>query len=144
MPATASHLSDVFLRNLRNPQKTKYADGGGLFLYISLAGGNLWRLAYRFGGKQKLLSFGAYPEVGLKRARQLRDEARERLAAGIDPGLHKKAVQDAAETENRNVFEVLAREWFAKNCERWAKSNSDKIIARLENDLFPFIEVAAR
>jgi integrase len=69
----------------------------------------------------------------------LRDEARERLAAGIDPGLHKKAVQDAAETENRNVFEVLAREWFAKNCERWAKSNSDKIIARLENDLFPFI-----
>jgi len=59
-----------------------FSIGGGLFLFISPAGGKLWRLAYRFGGKQKLLSFGSYPEVSLKRARTLRDEAREQIAAG--------------------------------------------------------------
>jgi len=139
MSVNRSGLSDVFLRTLKNPQKKKYTDGGGLFLFVSPAGGKLWRMAYRFGGKQKLLSFGSYPEVSLKRARTLRDEARERIAAGIDPGLHKKAVKEADETQNRDSFEVLAREWFESNCERWAKSNSDKIIARLENDLFPFI-----
>jgi hypothetical protein len=89
MSVNRSGLSDVFLRTLKNPQKKKYTDGGGLFLFVSPAGGKLWRMAYRFGGKQKLLSFGSYPEVSLKRARTLRDEARERIAAIYAIGVEK-------------------------------------------------------
>ena len=140
MSATSPGLSDVFLKKLKSnsPQK-RFSDGGGLFIQLSPNGAKLWRMAYRFGGKQKLLSFGAYPAVSLKRARQLRDEAKEQLAAGIDPGVHKKAVKAATEVKYQNSFEVVGREWFEKNTNRWAQSNSSKVIARLENDLFPFI-----
>ena len=140
MPVTSPGLSDVFLKKIKSnsPQK-RFSDGGGLFVQLSPNGTLLWRMAYRFGGKQKLLSFGAYPAVSLKRARQLRDEAKGQLAAGIDPGVHKKAVKAATEVKYQNSFEVVAREWFEKNTNRWAQSNSSKVIARLENDLFPFI-----
>ncbi|MDL2259449.1 tyrosine-type recombinase/integrase [Deltaproteobacteria bacterium OttesenSCG-928-K17] len=140
MPVANSGLSDVFLKKIKSdsPQK-RFSDGGGLFIQLSPNGAKLWRMAYRFGGKQKLLSFGAYPAVSLKRARQLRDEAKELLAAGIDPGVHKKALKAATELKYQNSFEVVAREWFEKNTHRWALSNSSKVIARLENDLFPLI-----
>ena len=137
MPKSNSGLNDTFLRNLKSQEQTKFSDGGGLFIHLSPNGTKLWRMAYRFGGKQKLLSFGAYPAVSLKRARQLRDEAKEQLAAGIDPGAHKKAVKEAAAAVNKSSFEVVAREWFEKNSPKWALSNSSRIIARLENDLFP-------
>ena len=140
MPAISPGLSDVFLKKIKNTSSQKrFSDGGGLFIQVSPNGTKLWRMAYRFGGKQKLLSFGAYPAVSLKRARQLRDEAKEQLAAGIDPGVHKKALKAATELKHQNSFEVVAREWFEKNTNRWAQSNSSKVIARLENDLFPFI-----
>jgi len=71
-------LTDVFLRKLKPTGKVqKHSDGGGLFLHIAPAGGKLWRMAYRYDGKQKTLSFGAYPAVSLKDARQKRDEAKE-------------------------------------------------------------------
>ena len=103
-------LNDTFLKNLKDSDRKKYFDGGGLYIYFIKTGSKLWRMAYRFGGKEKTLSFGAYPAVSLKRARQLRDEAKEQLAAGIDPGQHKKAVKEAAETKNSASFEIVARE----------------------------------
>ncbi len=132
-------LNDTFLKNLKDSDQKKHFDGGGLYIYFTKTGSKLWRMAYRFGGKEKTLSFGAYPAVSLKRARQLRDEAKEQLAAGIDPGQHKKAVKEAAEAKNGASFEIVAREWFKRNEPKWAKSNSEKIIARLQNDLFPYI-----
>lgn len=96
-------------------------------------------MAYRFGGKQKLLSFGSYPAVNLKRARELREKAKELLAAGIDPGQHKKAVKEAQKSASKSTFEVVAREWFASRSTRWSESNSSRIIARLERDVFPAI-----
>lgn len=102
-------------------------------------GSKLWRMSYRFGGKEKTLSFGAYPAVSLKKARQLRDETKELFADGVDPGTHKKAVQAANEHQHQNTFEVVAREWFEKMSIHWAPSNSKKILARLKNDLFPHI-----
>jgi integrase len=96
-------------------------------------------MGYRFDGKQKTLSFGAYPAVPLKDARQRREEAKELLAKGIDPAAHKQAVKAAVKAETENTFEIVAREWFATHKASWAPNHSDKIIARLENNLFPLI-----
>lgn len=79
-------LSDVTLRRVKATDKPqKFADGGGLYLYVAPTGGKLWRMDYRFEGKRKTLSFGAYPAVGLKDARARREEAKGQIAAGIDP-----------------------------------------------------------
>ena len=83
-------LSDAAVRNAKaNGKVQKLSDGGGLYLHVTATGSKLWRMAYRFEGKQKLLSFGAYPAVSLKDARHRRDDARESLAKGIDPGAEK-------------------------------------------------------
>jgi integrase len=133
-------LTNTAIRNTKPAEKPlKLFDGGGLFLYVAPTGGKWWRLKYRFGGKEKLLSFGTYPEISLAEARDKRDQARKLLANDIDPGEHRKA-QKAAQTSNDgNSFEVIAREWFGKFSPYWVASHSDKIIRRLERDVFPWI-----
>ena len=133
-------LTDTAVRNAKPGDKpVKMFDERGLFLIVTPAGGKWWRLRYSFDGKEKLLSLGVYPDVSLKDARDRRDEARKLLANGIDPGENRK-VQKAAKVERAaNSFEVIAREWFAKNRETWAASHADKIIKRLENDVFPWL-----
>jgi len=133
-------LTDTAVRNAKPGGKpVKMFDERGLFLIVTPAGGKWWRLRYRFDGKEKLLSLGVYPDVGLKNARDRRDEARKLLANAIDPGENRK-VQKAARVErSANSFEVVAREWFAKNRETWAASHADKLIRRLENDVFPWL-----
>ena len=73
------------------------ADEKGMFLYVTPTGGKLWRLKYRFDGKEKLLSLGAYPDVSLKEARAGRDEARKLHAGKIDPSENRK-VQKSCES----------------------------------------------
>jgi integrase len=133
-------LTSTAIRNAKPGEKPiKLFDGGGLFLLVVPAGGKWWRLKYRFGGKEKLLSLGTYPEVSLSDAREKRDQARKLLATDIDPGENRKA-HKAAQTDNdANSFEVIAREWFGKFSPNWAASHSDKIIRRLERDVFPWI-----
>lgn len=111
----------------------------GLFLLITPAGGKLWRQRFRFGGKEKLLAFGGYPDLGLKEARQKRDEARKLLANGIDPGENRKAQKAAKEVRDANSFEVIAREWFAKFSASWNENHGNRIIRRLERDIFPWL-----
>lgn len=133
-------LTDVAIRNAKPAEKPiKMTDGGGLYLLLNPNGSRWWRLDYRFGGKRKTLSMGVYPEVGLKNARERRDAARKLLANQIDPGEHRKAVKSATVEHTTNSFEVVAREWFAKNRDTWVPSHADKIIARLENDVFPWL-----
>ena len=117
----------------------KLSDEKGLFLFVTPAGGKLWRLKYRFNSKEKLLAFGAYPDVRLARAREKRDEARRLLAEGIDPGENRKIQKAATVERSANSFEVVAREWFAKFKPGWAPTHSEKIIKRLENDVFPWL-----
>jgi integrase len=101
-------LTDTLLRSVKATGKAqKLSDGGGLFLYLSPAGGKLWRMAYSFDGKQKLLSFGAYPAVSLKDARQKREEAKAQLAKGIDPGVEKKRAK-----AERYTFEAAGERWY--------------------------------
>ena len=114
-------------------------DGGGLYLEISPAGGKLWRLKYRFNGKEKRLALGIYPDVSLARAREKRHEARSLLADGNDPSENRKAQKAARADRAANSFEVVAREWFAKFKPNWVAAHSDKVIRRLERDMFPWI-----
>jgi len=132
-------LNDTKIRSIRLPEKpVKLFDGDGLFLFVTLQGSKLWRLKYRHEGKEKLLSLGKYPEVGLAEARQKKEEARKLLAAGIDPGAVKKAQKQAA-TEETETFEVIAHEWHTKFSHTWAKTHADGIMSRLERDIFPWI-----
>ena len=133
-------LTTVAIKNAKASDKPlKLFDGGGLFLLISPAGGKWWRLKYRFDGKEKSLSFGVFPDVGLKDARELRDAARKRLAAGIDPSEHCKAVKAARTEKSANSFEVIAREWIARQMPTWAETHASKVAARLEKDVYPWI-----
>ncbi len=133
-------LTDTAIKNVRPGAKPlKLTDEKGMFLLVSPAGGKWWRLKYRFGGKEKLLSIGTYPEVSLKDARQRRDDARKLLADGVDPGENRKAAKAAQTERAANSFEVIAREWFAKHAPNWAESHASKIIQRLEKNVFPWI-----
>ncbi|RRA23361.1 DUF4102 domain-containing protein [Burkholderia cepacia] len=133
-------LTDAEIRNAPAREKPyRLTDGSGMYLEVSPAGGKYWRFKYRFAGKEKRLALGVYPEVTGKEARLRRDEARRLLANGIDPGIERK-VQKAATVERAaNSFEAVAREWFARQSPGWAKSHADKIIARLEKDVFPWL-----
>src|SRR5574343_322049 len=89
---TPMPLTDTAIRNAKPGEKPyKLSDEKGLFLLINPNGSKWWRLKFRVGGKEKLLSFGTYPEVGLKEARIKRDDARKLLADGVDPGETRKA-----------------------------------------------------
>lgn len=133
-------LTNTAIRNAKPSEKPiKLFDGGGLFLLITSGGGKLWRLKYRYGGKEKLISLGSYPEVALSDAREKREQAKKLLAADIDPSEQRKAVKTSKIGDSANSFEVVAREWFGKFAPNWAASHADKIIRRLERDIFPWL-----
>jgi len=133
-------LTDVTIRKAKPTDKTqRLFDGGGMYLEVSPAGGKWWRLKYRFGGKEKRLSLGTYPDTGLADAREKRDAARKLLAAGVDPGEQRKAVKAAGEERASNSFEVVAREWHAKQSATWVELHASRIMLRLENDVFPWL-----
>ena len=110
-----------------------------MYLEISPTGGKWWRLKYRFDGKEKRLSLGVYPDVSLKDARERRDDARKLLANEIDPSENRKAAKAAKVERAANSFEVVAREWYAKHSPSWSPNHGDRIIRRLERDIFPWI-----
>ncbi len=133
-------LTDTAIRNAKAADKPiKLFDGGGLFLHITPAGQRYWRLKYRFAGKEKLLAIGVYPEVGLKEARDRREEAKRLLGEGVDPSVERKVRKVATVERAANSFEAVAREWHAKYAPGWSESNAKKVLARLENDVFPWL-----
>lgn len=133
-------LSDTAIRNAKPVDKPrKLADGGGLYIEVAPSGGKWWRFKYRFEGKEKRLSLGVYPDVGLKDAREKHAEARKLLAAGVDPSANKKAAKAAQGERAANSFEIVAREWFDKHAPNWKENHSSKIIRRLEVDIFPWL-----
>jgi integrase len=133
-------LTDTAIRTAKPSVKPqRLFDGGGMYLEVSPAGGKWWRLKYRFGGKEKRLSLGTYPDTGLKDARDKRDAARKLLAAGVDPGEHRKAAKAAGEENAANGLEVVAREWHAKQSATWVELHASRIMLRLQNDIFPWL-----
>lgn len=131
-------LTDIQCRNAKpkaDGSPAKFADGGGLFLAVTPAGGKYWRMNYRFEGKQKLLSVGEYPDVTLADARALRSANRKILDAGKDPALHKAE----AATGGPDAFETVAREWLEAQKPSWVPEHYQRVVGRFENDVFPTI-----
>ncbi|MEO8064747.1 MAG: integrase arm-type DNA-binding domain-containing protein [Pseudomonadota bacterium] len=125
-------LTDTQLRAAKPGERPrKLADQDGLYLQIDPSGGRYWRFNYRYGGKQKTLALGVYPDVSLANARMRLAEAREQLANDTDPSAEKQAASKS--------FEAVAREWHA----RWAMNRHAQyahyVLKRLAEDVFPAI-----
>jgi integrase len=135
-------LTDVKVRNAKAEAKqVKLSDAGGMYLLVTPQGGKCWRLKYRFGGKEKVLALGTYPEVSLLEAREKREAARKQLAKGIDPGEARKAEKRAGQDKAANSFEAVAREWHSRQKSVWSEGHAERTLQRLEGDIFPCIGV---
>ncbi|MGF6937859.1 integrase [Paraburkholderia sp. UCT70] len=133
-------LTDIAVRSAA-PRERAYrlTDGGGMYLEIAPSGGKYWRLKYRFGGRERRLALGVYPDVSLAAARRKRSAAREQLAAGIDPSDVKKADKRAARLNANNSFEGVARDWLEERKSVVQIGQHEKTLARLQNDVFPWL-----
>jgi integrase len=138
MPKRILPLSDLQVKNAKPKDKDyKLSDGHGLHLLVTPTGGKLWRFQYRYTGKQKLLSLGAYPSISLANARQRREDARKLIANGVDPSEVRKAQKAATVADSENSFEVVAREWHIKYSDTWSSCHAETTIGRLKLDVFP-------
>jgi integrase len=135
-------LSDASIRRLEfdaesNKSQEKWFDAGGLFLLVTKGGSRLWRLKYRFGGKEKLLALGPYPKVSLKQARDARDLAKALLRDGKDPSVHRLEVRDAEKERAANTFEAIALEWHGVKKASWTKVHAADVLSTLKYMVFP-------
>lgn len=117
----------------------KLADGAGLYLEVVPSGSRYWRMKYRFNGKEKRLAFGVYPAVSLAQARALRDEAKKKLAEGIDPSFAKKEEKLVRDVQLNNTFQAVALEWHGTKVNRWSEGYASDIIEAFNKDIFPYI-----
>ena len=135
-------LTDTTIRNAKPKDRLyKLYDGKGLFLEVTPKGGKRWRFRYRRPGlgKENLLSLGLYPDVPLKEAREKRDHSRAILTAGQDPGEVRREAREQAERQAADSFEAIAREWFTTHLALKSPAHKDKVIRRLEREVFPYI-----
>jgi integrase len=115
-------LTDTAVKNLKTTKPRKVSDAGGLYLEVTATGSKLWRVAYRFLGKQRTVYIkGAYPAVTLAAARTVRDSAKALLAKGIDPGIHKREI--IREASAKLSFAVLANKWFEEKIKKEGKAD---------------------
>lgn len=127
----------------REKDGPKLWDGAGLYMELHKNGSKYWRFKYRvkFEGnlREKRLSFGVFPQISLKEAREKRDEARRLIDEGKDPSLEKKRAKALSQRDNANTFEKVARDWFENRKDRWKPRYAGEVIKRLETDIFPEI-----
>jgi hypothetical protein len=131
-------LTDSACRKAKSAETDyKLSDANGLFLLVRKNGSKLWRLKYRFADKEKLLSFGAYPEISLAAAREKRASARALLEQGVDPSIAKK--QRKAETVNASLdsFKRVAEVWHAQKAKTLTERYARHVMDRLTNHVFP-------
>lgn len=131
-------LTDTQARKA-SPRERDYrlADAHGLSLLVRASGSKLWQHRYRVGGKQRTSSYGPYPEVSLKQAREARDATRALLRAGRDPSIEKRKSRAAEIAGSEHDFESLAREWHELQSDRWAEVHAADVLRSLERDVFP-------
>ena len=117
----------------------RLADEKGMYLEVMASGSKYWRLKYRYQGKEKRLALGVYPETPLAAARKARDEARDQLAEGQDPGQLKKDAKTAREQVADTKFEAVSRAWWVQWRHTRTERHAGYVIRRLETDVFPAI-----
>ncbi|MDR3388917.1 MAG: integrase arm-type DNA-binding domain-containing protein [Rudaea sp.] len=138
MPKLAKPLSETQVRNAKARDKTyKLFDGGGLYVEVPTVGSKRWRFKYSFEGREKLLSFGTYPDVSLSDARENRDDARKLVRNGQDPSALRKAAKPQAIASR--TFQSIAEEWLEKKRLSWSEKHVKKVRTSLERDAFPAI-----
>jgi integrase len=133
-------LTDVEIRRAKAKEKAyRMSDGGSLYLWVTPAGGKLWRWAYTHEGKEKLMAFGKYPDVPLALARERHAEARRLLAIGLDPMVQRKAAKNAEKIAAENSFETIAKLWF----DHWRAEKSaqhvDATRRRMDANILPLL-----
>lgn len=141
MPKQASQKPETTYRTAK-PKDAVYriSDGQGFYMQISPDGEKRWRFQYtRPTGGRNTLGLGDYPSVALVTARERRDEARRLLAEGIDPGEHRKITKAMQKNRAANSFEFVALEWYAKFSVNWVDAHGERIIRRLEREVFPWL-----
>jgi integrase len=134
-------LTDTAVRQYKHsgkPAGDKHSDSGGLYLLVKAAG-KYWRMDYRYADKRKTLALGVYPAVSLAKARKRRDEARELLADGQDPGVTKRQAKIARATAAVNTFEAVALQWLEKTAARRKPATQERARAWLRHDVLPYI-----
>jgi integrase len=134
-------LTDAKCKNASSHGKTirKLADGGGLYLWVYADGRKYWRLRYWLCDKEKSLSLGVYPSVGLKAARTKRDAERKHLDNKLDPSAERKADKLRAKIALANSFEAVADEWYGKQAHIWVASHALDVRRRLDKNVYPFL-----
>ncbi len=131
-------LTDLKCRKATAPEKpVKLADSLGLFLYVTPTGLKSWRMKYRFADREKLLTFGTYPEVSLTEARDRRDAARRRIRDGVDPGLEKRKRRAEDRTSADASLKAITLRWHKKHEAGWSPRYARQILQRFEKDVFP-------
>jgi integrase len=131
-------LSDIQLRALKPSQTPQRVfDGDGLYVEVRPNGAKWWRFKYRFEEKEKLISFGTYPDVPLSLARKRRAEARQLVAAGVDPSAARQEAKQAKQRDAMNTLEAVSRAWLAHRASAWTAGTEQAITASLENHVFP-------
>lgn len=133
-------LTDTQAKNAKGRAKPyKLTDSHGLFLYVATSGLRSWRWKYRFDGKEKKLTLGRYPEIGIGEARRLRDEANKLRRAGQDPAFTRAEAKLMAAADRLETFEAVAKRWHEQQKRRWRSKHAANILRSLENDVFPAI-----
>lgn len=131
-------LTDTKVRNARSGDDAyKMPDGHGLYLLVQPTGGKLWRWKYRFDGKEKLMTFGQYPDVPLVRARELHIAARQLLASGIDPMAQRKEEKTAERVQAENSFANVAGLWLEHWRDGKSPRHADYVSRRVQTDILP-------
>lgn len=131
-------LTDIACKSAKPESKSyKLADGGDLYLEVTSKDSKLWRLKYRFLGKEKKLFIGEYPIITLADARETREKAKKLLKSGLDPSAEKQSEKQEAIRNAQNTFKALALEWHETFKHKWTESHANTVLRRLEMDVFP-------
>lgn len=117
----------------------RLADAGGLFLYVPPSGKKVWRMRYRFDGKEKTLVIGPYPEISLTEARAKQSEAKMKLLAGVDPAEQKQAIKKKEKKALADTFGDIFMEWHAHKSKVWSKGYADEMMSMFSDDILPII-----
>lgn len=135
---TMTKLTEIAIKSAKPGNAIrKLSDGNGLVLLVYPNGSKYWTFRYRYLGKEKSLSLGIYPAVGLAEARTKLSDARKLLSSGQDPSEARKAVKRQAVISAGNSFEAVAREWVAAKSPAWTPRYAEFVVRRLEKDIFP-------
>lgn len=130
-------LTDKTCKNAKPGEKTRRLfDGGGLYLEITPSNRRYWRFKYRFGGKEKRLAFGVYPDVSLSEARSAREAARKQIRKGIDPSEVKRTERRRQTIDGENTFKAIANEWYEHKKSGWSPNHAQTVKRRLDAEIY--------